>query len=186
MIYFLRSPEQGQSPEQLQRIWNILWSSLELLWQTKWSAKQSSLQGIFRVRAESLLAKADWALLTKKGSVIPLLESWSYLCTSDFRPWTDSNILKGAQTSKAMSSGSHWAIDLAWGRVLARTADSWGKMGSLAPLFQSETPDAPESLAPFWIVTGKWNWVFPVLLCCVWEIFKWLWVVFGPCFALCG
>ena len=131
----LRSPEQGQSSEQLWRIWSFLWSSLELLWQTKWSAKQFSLQGIFRAIAESLLAKTDWAFLTKKGSVIPFLSSWSYLGTSDFRPCTGLNILTGAQTLEGClleASGQSTGLRERIGLTL-QTAE--GKKGSSATLF---------------------------------------------------
>lgn len=52
------------------------------------------------------------------------------------------------------------------------------------PSFHLKHPMSPEGLAPFWILMGKCNWVFSVLLCCVWgEVLKRLWVASSLCFA---
>lgn len=81
----------------------------------------------------------------------------------DFRPCTGLNILMGAQTLEGCLLGSLWAIDRAWGGerigLMLQTAEK-GKKGSSATLFSPETANVPRKLLPFWLVVGKWNWVF--------------------------
>lgn len=145
----LRSPEQGQSSGRCWRLWSVLWSSLELVWQADPSAKQYLLWGIFRAIAEGLLAETDWAFLAKKGSVTPLLASRSHLCASDFRPGTELSVPKESRRL----GGAFWEPRGGWQGF---------RKGSGSRL---RHPMSPEGWAPFWIVMGKWNWVFPVLLC---------------------
>lgn len=151
-----------------------------------YSGKQNAVpnsphSSVFLVIAEGWLAKAYWALLTKKGSVIALLASWSDFSTSACRPWTDLSILKGAQASEEMCKGFRKGIG------------SHCRQQEKGRLFTfSFNLKQLKDLAPFWIVIRKWNWIFPVLLGCVSFFFFFSWlllgcaVVFGFCIAFGG
>lgn len=84
---------------------------------------------------------------------------------------------QGSPDIGEMASGSCWAIDRARTGLAPQTAEE--RRALQLPSFSLKHPVSLEGLASFWIVVGKWNWAFPVLLCCVWEILKWLWAVFG-------
>ena len=113
--------------------------------------------------------------------------SWSYLCASDFRPCTGLNILKEAQTSEGCLLGASGQSTGLQERVRLTPQTAEERRALQPPSFSLKYPMSPESLASFWVVVGRWNWVFPVLLCCLWEeILKRLWAVFGLCLALRG
>lgn len=57
--------------------------------------------------------------------------------------------------SEEVSSGSHWAVNKAPGRALVHAANSQGRMGPSAPLFQFEISCVPGRLSSFLNCDGK-------------------------------
>lgn len=86
MIYFHEVTRAGTELRAVMEIPKHAVEFFRALLANRTKCQTVCAQGIFSVIAETWLAKTEWAFLTKKGSVIPLLASWSYLCTSDFRP----------------------------------------------------------------------------------------------------
>lgn len=164
----LRSPEQRRSSEQLWRIWSVC-GVLSSSSGKQAKCQQSWLRGIFRAIAESWLAKTDWAFLTKKGSVIPWLASWLPLHIR----LQALNRLEHSKGSPDIQRdvfreplGNWWGFGKGCGSHCR-----WLSQDGLFryPLSVGNIALSPEGFAPVGIAVRKWNWVFPVLLCCVWE-----------------